>query len=388
MSSREDRIKEEQRKFAYAISVFKDVTQICRKHIKPDRKIEIILKNKQSISTNPALNPIRSEVNAYLEREYNSRTPDDLRYLYRFAEKMSQGYPVSTFRVLMDETREYSGGWSGFVKSCAMLIIAGLEKYQLVKNHRIFPFPENEMKPSYDPDNLCQEVVNQYMVYNSAKKQLTTRTVGIGRRDVYNRAYDALQKIKNIQTHVKRDIKTGKLSRTVYERSHLRQVFDKINVPEQIRLLARLKPTDEITPGRRGRKPTDYFDYRIPETKSSRSKPTINHNVMDVIDPGELEPADFEEDYETEHVHEYRDEIYKNEDYEYDEYDFDNDGSARKIGSRKKAGSVRKTRSPLKLTGVKKTAKPRKRTAPTKPAPTKRVTDIAGQFKKITGIRF
>jgi hypothetical protein len=105
---------------------------------------------------------------------------------------------------------------------------------------------------------------------------------------------------------------------------------------------------------------------------------------MDVIDPGELEPADFEEDYETEHVHEYRDEIYKNEDYEYDEYDFDNDGSARKIGSRKKAGSVRKTRSPLKLTGVKKTAKPRKRTAPTKPAPTKRVTDIAGQFKKIT----
>jgi len=386
MSSREDRIKEEQRKFAYAISVFKDVTQICRKHIKPDRKIEIILKNKQSISTNPALNPIRSEVNAYLEREYNSRTPDDLRYLYRFAEKMSQGYPVSTFRVLMDETREYSGGWSGFVKSCAMLIIAGLEKYQLVKDHRIFQF--SAKKPSYDPDNLCQEVVNQYMVYRSAKKQLTTRTVGIGRRDVYNRAYDALQKIKNIQTHVKRDIKTGKLSRTVYERSHLRQVFDKINVPEQIRLLARLKPTDEITPGRRGRKPTDYFDYRIPETKSSRSKPTINHNVMDVIDPGELEPADFEEDYETEHVHEYRDEIYKNEDYEYDEYDFDNNGSARKIGSRKKAGSVRKTRSPLKLTGVKKTAKPRKRTAPTKPAPTKRITDIAGQFKKITGFRF
>ena len=378
MSSREDRIKEEQRKFAYAISVFKDVTQICRKHIKPDRKIEIILKNKQSISTNPALNPIRSEVNAYLEREYNSRTPDDLRYLYRFAEKMSQGYPVSTFRVLMDETREYSGGWSGFVKSCAMLIIAGLEKYQLVKDHRIFQF--SAKKPSYDPDNLCQEVVNQYMVYRSAKKQLTTRTVGIGRRDVYNRAYDALQKIKNIQTHVKRDIKTGKLSRTVYERSHLRQVFDKINVPEQIRLLARLKPTDEITPGRRGRKPTDYFDYRIPETKSSRSKPTINHNVMDVIDPGELEPAEFEEDYVTNNVPEYMNDEY--------EYDFDNGGSARKIGSRKKAGSVRKTRSPSNLTGVKKTAKPRKRITSTKPAPTKRVTDIAGQFKKITGIKF
>jgi len=378
MSSREDRIKEEQRKVAYAISVFKDVMQICRKHIKPDRKIEIILKNKQSISTNPALNPIRSEVNAYLEREYNSRPPDDLRYLYRFAEKMSQRYPPSTFSVLMDETREYSGGWSGFVESCAMLIIAGLEKYQLVKDHRIFQF--SAKKPSYDPDNLCQEVGNQYMVYSSAKKQLTTRIVGIGRRDVYNRAYDALQKIKNIQTHVKRDIKTGKLSRNVYERSHLRQVFDKINVPEQIRLLARLKPTDEITPGRHGRKPTDYFDHRIPETRSSRSKPTINHNVMDVIDPGELEPAEFEEDYVTNNVPEYMNDEY--------EYDFDNGGSARKIGSRKKAGSVRKTRSPSNLTGVKKTAKPRKRTTPTKSAPTKRVTDVTGQFKKITGIKF
>ena len=41
-----------------------------------------------------------------------------------------------------------------------------------------------------------------------------------------------------------------------------------------------------------------------------------------------------------------------------------------------------------KTTGVKKTAKPRKRTAPTKPAPTKRVTDVSGQFKKITGIKF
>ncbi|MCK9288726.1 MAG: hypothetical protein M0P29_14315 [Sphaerochaetaceae bacterium] len=278
----------------------------------------------------------------------------------------------------MDETREYSGGWSGFVESCAMLIIAGLEKYQLVKDHRIFQF--SAKKPSYDPDNLCQEVGNQYMVYSSAKKQLTTRIVGIGRRDVYNRAYDALQKIKNIQTHVKRDIKTGKLSRAVYERSHLRQVFDKINVPEQIRLLARLKPTDEITPGRHGRKPTDYFDHRIPETRSSRSKPTINHNVMDVIDPGELEPAEFEEDYVTNNVPEYMNDEY--------EYDFDNGGSARKIGSRKKAGSVRKTRSPSNLTGVKKTAKPRKRITSTKPAPTKRVTDIAGQFKKITGIKF
>lgn len=380
MSSREDRIKEEQRKVAYAISVFKDVMRICRKHIKQDGKIEIILKNKRSIFTNSALNPIRSEVNAYLEREYNSRTLDDLRYLYRFAEKMSQGYLVSTFRVLMNETREYSGGWSAFVESCAMLIIAGLKKYPLVKNHEIFQFPANVMKPSDDPDNLCQEVGNQYMVYSSAKKQLTTRIVGIGRRDVYNRAYDALQKIKNIQTHVKRDIKTGKLSRTVYERSHLRQVFDKINVPEQIRLLARLKPTDEITPGRHGRKPTDYFDYRIPETRSSRSKPTINHNVMDVIDPGELEPAEFEEDYVTNNVPEYMNDEY--------EYDFDNGGSARKIGSRKKAGSVRKTRSPSNLTGVKKTAKPRKQTTPTKSAPTKRVTDVSGQFKKITGIKF
>jgi hypothetical protein len=376
MSSRED--KEEQRKVAYALSVFKDVMRICKKHIKSDRMIEAILNNEHMVSTNPALHPIRSEVNAYLEREYNSRTPDDIRYLYRFAKKI-----------------KYGGEWTTFAENCALLIVAGLGKYQIVhkkydnhNKHDKYPrvhnkhviIHETEMKPSYDPDNLCQEVGNQYMVYSSAKKQLTTRIVGIGRRDVYNRAYDALQKIKNIQTHVKRDIKTGKLSRTVYERSHLRQVFDKINVPEQIRLLARLKPTDEITPGRHGRKPTDYFDYRIPETRSSRSKPTINHNVMDVIDPGELEPAEFEEDYVTNNVPEYMNDEY--------EYDFDNGGSARKIGSRKKAGSVRKTRSPSNLTGVKKTAKPRKRTTPTKSAPTKRVTDVSGQFKKITGIKF
>jgi hypothetical protein len=40
-----------------------------------------------------------------------------------------------------------------------------------------------------------------------------------------------------------------------------------------------------------------------------------------------------------------------------------------------------------KTTGVKKTAKPRKRITSTKSVATKRVTDVAGQFKKITGFK-